>query len=74
MEDINEGLNEGLKTVFQTIKQNPSIQAKEIADKLNNRPIKTVEKQISELTKKGLIERKGSRKTGGYWTVSDTLI
>ena len=38
----NEGLNEGLKSLFQLISENQGIQAKDISDKLNNRPLKTI--------------------------------
>lgn len=31
------------------------------------RPFDTINKQIKRLRKQGLIERKGSRKTGGYF-------
>lgn len=62
-----EGLNEGLKTLLNCIIENPGIQAKDISKKLGNRPIKTIERQISELRKKDLIYRRGSRKTGGYY-------
>ncbi|MCK4643353.1 hypothetical protein KAU32_06925 [bacterium] len=63
----NEGLNEGLKTLLECIRVNPGIQAKDISKLLNNRPIKTIERQISDLKNRQLIERKGSRKTGGYY-------
>jgi len=62
----NEGLNEGLNSIFVVIERNPAIQAKDISDQLN-RPIKTVERQISQLKKLDLIERRGSKKTGGYY-------
>lgn len=62
-----EGLNEGLKSVLSIIIKNPGIQAKQISEILN-RPIKTLERQIKILSEKSLIERKGSKKTGGYWT------
>jgi predicted transcriptional regulator len=43
------------------------LKAKDISQKLNNRPIKTIERQMNQLIKFGLVERKGSRKTGGYY-------
>lgn len=64
---LNEGLNEGLKSVLKTIQNNSGIQVNNISALLNNRPIKTIEGQIKALVKKGLIERKGSKKTGGYF-------
>lgn len=47
------------------IKNDPGIQAWTIAEQLNDRRIKTVERQIKALIEKELVERRGSRKTGG---------
>jgi len=66
-EGLSEGLSEGLKTVLMTVEEFPGINAKNISSKLNDRPIKTMERQVTQLIKLGLIERKGSRKTGGYY-------
>jgi ATP-dependent DNA helicase RecG len=66
-EGLNEGLNEGLKSVLQIIKDHPGVQARIISEQLNNRPIKTVERQIKTLTERELIERRGARRTGGYY-------
>jgi ATP-dependent DNA helicase RecG len=63
----NEGLNEGLKTLLEAITRNPGIKAKELPSKLDNRPLKTIERQIKELIKMELVDRRGSRKTGGYF-------
>jgi ATP-dependent DNA helicase RecG len=68
-EGLNEGLSEGLKRLFKAIQENQGIQAKDLAERLG-RPIKTIERQIKTLTDKSLIERRGSKKTGGYWIVS----
>lgn len=62
------GLNEGLKLVLEAIRQTPGIQAKELSVELE-RPVKTVERQVKTLIDKKLIERRGSRKTGGYYIV-----
>lgn len=62
----NEGLNEGLKSLLDLIKLNQGIKAKESSEKLN-RPIKTIERQIKVLIDKNLVERIGSKKTGGYF-------
>jgi ATP-dependent DNA helicase RecG len=70
-EGLSEGLNEGLKAVLKIIYNNPGIQAKRIAELLNNRPIKTVERQIKTLAEKELIERRGSKKTGGYFKTDE---
>jgi predicted HTH transcriptional regulator len=45
----------------------PGIQSKELSIYLNNRPIKTIARQIKELVQKNLIERIGSKKAGGYF-------
>ena len=66
-EGLNEGLNEGLKSLLEAITKNPGIKAKELPAKLDNRPLKTIERQIKELIQMQLIDRRGSRKTGGYF-------
>jgi ATP-dependent DNA helicase RecG len=65
-EGLNEGLNEGLKSLLELIIKNQGTKAKDASEKLT-RPIKTIERQIKILTEKGLIERRGSKKTGGYY-------
>ncbi|RLF26218.1 MAG: ATP-dependent DNA helicase RecG, partial [Thermoplasmata archaeon] len=49
------------------IKKHPGIKAKDIPQLLQDRSLKTVERQIKELKERSLIERRGSRKTGGYY-------
>ncbi len=66
-EGLNEGLNEGLKSLLLGIKNNPGIKAKDLGPVLEQRSIKTIERQIKILIDKNLIERRGSRKTGGYY-------
>ncbi|MFH1606751.1 MAG: RNA-binding domain-containing protein [Nanoarchaeota archaeon] len=63
---LNGGLNEGLKSLLNYVIKHPDSQAKEIKKGLN-RPIDTVDKQIKQLIDKNLIERRGSKKTGGYY-------
>ncbi|HIH42120.1 TPA: transcriptional regulator [Candidatus Woesearchaeota archaeon] len=65
---LSEGLSEGLKSLLNIVISNPGIKAIK-ASELLVRPIKTIERQIKELKQKGLIERRGSKKTGGYWIV-----
>ncbi|MDA3787684.1 MAG: hypothetical protein PF503_04235 [Desulfobacula sp.] len=67
-EGLNEGLNEGLKSLLAVIKKHPGIQANQISDILY-RPIKTIERQVKTLGEMHLIERRGSKKTGGYWVI-----
>jgi ATP-dependent DNA helicase RecG len=63
---LNGTLNSKLLSLLKSIKNQPGIQANTLADNLN-RPIDTVKKQIRTLIKKEFIERRGSRKTGGYF-------
>ncbi|OGF47794.1 MAG: hypothetical protein A2452_09765 [Candidatus Firestonebacteria bacterium RIFOXYC2_FULL_39_67] len=63
------GLNEGLKTLLNAIKSNPGMKTKALSVSLKGRSIKTLEHQIKFLIEKKLIERRGSKKTGGYWPV-----
>lgn len=67
LNDETEGLNEGLKSLLQAIKENPGLKAKVLSEKLNDRPIKTIDRQIKTLIDKQMIERRGSKKTGGYF-------
>ncbi|MFA5903815.1 MAG: hypothetical protein WC836_07745 [Desulfobacula sp.] len=67
VEGLNEGLNEGLKSLLSAILQNPGIQTRNASAILGNRPVKTLERQIKLLVQKNLIERRGSKKTGGYF-------
>ncbi len=73
-EGLSKGLNEGLKTLYAEIEKNPGIQAKDLSPILENRPIKTIERQIKKLTELRLIERRGSRKSGGYWPLEENKL
>lgn len=68
-EGLSEGLSEGLKSLLEAIRDNPGIKAKDLNVVLERRPIKTIERQIKILVHNNLIERRGSRKTGGYYLV-----
>ncbi len=61
---ISEGINEGLKSLLEAIQSNTGIKAKDLVAVLNHRPIKTIERQVKELTEMEYIERKGSKKPG----------
>ena len=65
---LSGGLNEGQQKVIQLIQRDEGIKVKDISIQLNM-PIDTVDKHIRVLIKKNLIERRGSRKTGGYYLV-----
>jgi ATP-dependent DNA helicase RecG len=64
---IYGGINEGINELLQFIKGTPGKRTNEIAETIDV-PAKTVEKWIAILKKKGKIEFKGSKKTGGYYT------
>ena len=66
-DELNDELNAGQKIVFKFIKNNKNKMAKDISEILNM-PFGTVDRHIRFLLKKELIERKGSKKTGGYFT------
>ncbi len=61
--------NEGLNSLLQTIIKYPGLQNKGLSEKPGNRPVKTIERQISELVKLNKVKRKGSKKTGGYYAI-----
>jgi len=68
---LSGGLNGGLKTLLNLIEKNPGLQQKDLSQKLNNRPLRTLEKQINFLVQNGNIIRKGSPKSGGYFKVEN---
>ena len=71
---ILEGMSLGDQRIYHAIRRNNGIQAQNIAEILPyqegvERPsLATVKRSISALTKAGLIEREGSKKTGQYIT------
>ena len=67
-EGLTEGLTEGLKTLLEAIQNNQGIQLKDLSLILD-RSIKTLERQIAELINQRKVERRGSRKTGGYFII-----
>ena len=67
---LNGGLNGALNPVqkiLKFIKEKPKATITEITDGLNMKK-RTVEREMKELRGNGIIERKGSKKTG-YWEV-----
>lgn len=68
---LNGGLNDVLKELLDCIAKRPGIKIKDMNEILN-RPIDTLDKQVKRLIADGLIERVGSRKTGGYQVKSGT--
>ena len=63
---IKNQLNSDELAIYLLVKDNPGIRRKELSEKAG-KSIPTVARQIIELQKKGLIEHKGSNKTGGYF-------
>ena len=61
----DEGINEGIKSLYTFIKSNPKQRTSQISKSLNV-PQKTIERWIKELKKEDKIEYYGSKKTGGY--------
>ena len=62
---LNGGLNNPQKKVLSKIKDSPGLNIANLADKMNI-PYKTMEKHIAFLINNNWIERRGSKKTGGY--------
>ena len=67
-DELNDELNKGQKVVVMCIQQNPGIKAKTISEKAEI-PFGTVDRHIRVLLKRNLIERRGSKKTGGYYVL-----
>ena len=67
---LSGGLNE-LEELIAIIENTQGIQLKEILILKEGTYQRTIERQIAQLIEKGLVERRGSRKTGGYFIVND---
>ena len=65
-ETLNETLSEILKETLNLIRNNPGIRRIDLLDRTGLAPA-TISRHISVLIKKNLIERRGSKKTGGYY-------
>ena len=70
---VNGGVNGGVKSlsrslleVYNIVHDNPGIKNKELAE-IRKKSESTVEKQLTVLKKKDLIEYRGSDKSGGYY-------
>jgi ATP-dependent DNA helicase RecG len=57
--------------LLDAVRAHPGIQAKNLVSLLEGRPLKTIERQVRRLIEKKLIERRGSRKTGGYYATAE---
>lgn len=67
---LNGTLNQSQKTVFDLICTNGGINGNEIIAKLDM-PRDTFNKIIRILIDENLVERRGSKKNGGYFCVND---
>ena len=63
---LNGGLNESQKMTLEYIRRHEGCQVKKISADLNV-PVDTIDKHISVLVNNNMIERRGSKKTGGYY-------
>ena len=64
----DEGLNEGLNSLFAHIAQEPGQRTPALAKTLNT-SAKNIERWLQQLKAQGLVEFRGSKKTGGYHPV-----
>lgn len=64
---LKHPLKHPLKELFELIQKNPGINRDQISE-LMSRSINTLKDQIKKLIELDLIERRGSKKTGGYFT------
>ena len=65
---LNGQLNESQKETLEFISKHVGFNTTKIAKTLN-KPFRTIVKHINVLIEAGLIERRGSKKTGGYYLV-----
>ena len=64
---VNEGVNEGVKQLFDLVEKKPNNRAPYYAKELQT-SVKNVERWLKQLKDEDKIEFKGSSKTGGYHT------
>ena len=67
---LNGQLNESQKETLEFISKHVGFNTTKIAKTLN-KPFRTIVKHINVLMETGLIERRGSKKTGGYYPVNN---
>lgn len=63
---VNDTLNDSVMTTYTIIRSNPGIQRKGIAN-ISGRSVAAIGRHLAILMKEGLIEHRGSNKTGGYF-------
>lgn len=67
---LSDKLNTGQQQVFDLISKHPGSQTNAI-EKMLKMPYGTIIRHINSLLKKKLIERRGSKKTGGYFIIQN---
>ena len=65
-DQLNGQLNDSQKETFEFIKAHEGYNTTKIADVLG-KPFRTIVKRINVLLELNMIERRGSKKTGGYY-------
>ena len=65
---VEESLNLGQQAVLDCIKANPGLRVPMISEGTNI-PSKSIERHVSALIARNLIEHRGSKKTGGYYAL-----
>ncbi|MFV0555392.1 MAG: hypothetical protein ACK5LR_11925, partial [Mangrovibacterium sp.] len=63
---LSEGLSEGLKELIDILMNIQGLNATEISNRMN-KGLSTVERYLRKLKKNGIVEFRGSKKTGGYY-------
>ena len=62
---VTSELSAGQQTVLDAIKSHPGLSVPRLSDETGI-PAKSIERHVKVLTERGLIEHRGSKKTGGY--------
>lgn len=70
LKTINDQLNESQKATLAFITDHEGCNTTGIAEGLS-KPFRTVDKHVRVLLQLGIIERRGSKKTGGYYLIRD---
>ena len=65
-EGISEGINEGINELLGFIRNEPGRRIPQLSKELRI-PAKTIERWIRGLKSRGLVEYRGSNRTGGYF-------
>ena len=62
----NDRINSSMMVTLTIVRSNPGIKRKDISN-ISGKSLPTIDRHIDVLTEDGLIEYRGSRKTGGYY-------